>query len=81
MTNDLGTLATALHTRIADKLKASPCPAPWRPAVGITPTPSDAELITLAVMSGGGGGPKNQHHPNPKSKGNREPKRRGESRE
>lgn len=24
---------------------------PWRPAVGITPTLSDAELITLAVMS------------------------------
>lgn len=25
--------------------------APWRPAVGIAPTLSDAELVTLAVMS------------------------------
>ncbi|MER6522861.1 hypothetical protein ABT246_39315 [Streptomyces sp. NPDC001553] len=45
MTHDLDTLTTALHARIDDELKASPCPAPWRPAVGITPT------LTLAVMS------------------------------
>ncbi|MFD5887298.1 hypothetical protein ACFWHQ_15175 [Streptomyces sp. NPDC060334] len=51
MTHDLDTLTTALHARIDDELKVSPCPAPWRPAVGITPTLSDAELITLAVMS------------------------------
>lgn len=51
MTNDLDTLATALYARIDDELKASPWLAPWRPAVGITPTLSDAELITLAVMS------------------------------
>lgn len=50
MTNALDTLTTALYARIDDELKASPWPAPWRPAVGITPTPSDAELITLAVM-------------------------------
>ncbi|MFJ9709013.1 IS982 family transposase [Streptomyces sp. NPDC101234] len=51
MTDDLDTLATALYARIDDELKASPWLAPWRPAVGITPTLSDAELITLAVMS------------------------------
>ena len=31
-------------------LKESPQLAPWRPAVGITPQLSDAELVTLAVM-------------------------------
>ncbi|MFC9633067.1 IS982 family transposase [Streptomyces mirabilis] len=33
-----------------DLLKASPHLAPWRPAVGITPNLTDAELVTLAVM-------------------------------
>lgn len=51
MTTNLDTLATALYARIDDELKASPWSAPWRPAVGITPTLSDAELLTLAVMS------------------------------
>jgi hypothetical protein len=51
VTNDLNTLATALYARIDDTLKASPELAPWRPAVGIAPTLSDAELLTLAVMS------------------------------
>ncbi|MGW3691382.1 IS982 family transposase, partial [Streptomyces sp. NPDC005125] len=51
MTNDVNTLATALYARIDDELKASPWLAPWRPKVGITPTLSDAELLTLAVMS------------------------------
>ncbi|MFG2780074.1 transposase [Streptomyces prunicolor] len=51
MTNDLDTLATALYARIDDELKASPWLAPWRPAVGIAPTLSDAELVTLAVTS------------------------------
>ena len=50
MTN-LDTLATALYVRVDDALKASPELAPWRPAVGIAPTLSDAELVTLAVMS------------------------------
>lgn len=36
---------------LTTSLKASPWLAPWRPPVGITPTLSDAELITLAVMS------------------------------
>lgn len=51
MKTDLDTLATALYARIDDELKASPWLAPWRPAIGITPTLSDAELLTLAVMS------------------------------
>ncbi|WP_033355030.1 IS982 family transposase [Kitasatospora aureofaciens] len=51
MTTDLDTLATALYAKIDDALKASPNLAPWRPAIGITPTLSDAELVTLAVMS------------------------------
>ncbi|SCF98638.1 hypothetical protein GA0115254_131514 [Streptomyces sp. Ncost-T10-10d] len=48
---ELDTLATALYARIDDQLKASPHLAPWRPAVGIAPKLSDAELVTLAVMS------------------------------
>lgn len=51
MKTDLDTLATALYARIDDELKASPWLAPWRPKVGITPRLSDAELLTLAVMS------------------------------
>ncbi|MFF5011541.1 IS982 family transposase [Streptomyces phaeochromogenes] len=51
MTKDLNTLATALYARIDDELKASPWLAPWRPKTGIAPTLSDAELLTLAVLS------------------------------
>lgn len=51
MTNDLNTLATAIYVKIDDALTASPDLAPYRPKVGITPTLSDAELVTLAVMS------------------------------
>lgn len=51
MTNNLNTLATALYVKIDDTLKEFPELAPWRPKVGITPTLSDAELVTLAVMS------------------------------
>jgi hypothetical protein len=47
---DLDTLATALYARTDDVLKASPQRAPWRPATGICPRISDAELVTLAVM-------------------------------
>jgi hypothetical protein len=47
---DLDTLATALYARTDDLLKASPQRRPWRPAVGIAPRISDAELITLAVL-------------------------------
>lgn len=51
MTNNLNTLATALYVKIDDWLKACPEMAPWRPRVGIAPKLSDAELVTLAVMS------------------------------
>jgi Transposase DDE domain len=47
---DLDTLATALYVKIDELLKAAPHLAPWRPAVGISPKLSDAELVTLAVM-------------------------------
>ncbi|MFJ8364493.1 IS982 family transposase [Streptomyces sp. NPDC093984] len=50
MTPDLDSLATALYVKTDDVLKASPHLAPWRPAVGITPKLTDAELVTLAVM-------------------------------
>jgi hypothetical protein len=47
---DLDTLATALYVTIDDLLQQAPQLAPWRPAVGIPPRLSDAELVTLAVM-------------------------------
>ena len=50
MDADLDTLATALYVRTDDLLKASPERAPVRPAVGIAPRITDAELVTLAVM-------------------------------
>ena len=50
MTTNLDTLATALYVRTDDLLKESPELAPWRPAVGIAPRLTDAELVTLAVM-------------------------------
>ena len=50
MDADLDTLATALYVKIDDLLKALPQLAPWRPAVGIAPKLTDAELVTLAVM-------------------------------
>jgi hypothetical protein len=50
VTTDLDTLATALYVKIDDELKVWPCLAPERPAGGIAPTLSDAELLTLAVM-------------------------------
>jgi len=46
----LDTLATELYVRTDDLLKAAPERAPWRPATGICPKISDAELVTLAVM-------------------------------
>jgi hypothetical protein len=48
--NNLGTLATALYAVTDDLLKESPQLAPWRPAVGMSPQLSDAELVTLAVL-------------------------------
>jgi hypothetical protein len=46
----MDTLATALYVRTDDLLKESPQIAPLRPAVGIAPQLSDAELVTLAVL-------------------------------
>jgi hypothetical protein len=47
---DLDTLATARYVKIDELLKAAPQLAPWRPAVGITPKLTDAELVCLAVL-------------------------------
>jgi hypothetical protein len=52
---DLDTLATALYVKIDDALQAAPELRPWRPAVGIAPKLTDAELLTLAVMQALGG--------------------------
>jgi hypothetical protein len=52
---DLDTLATALYVTIDDALQHAPELRPWRPAVGIAPKLTDAELLTLAVMQALGG--------------------------
>ncbi len=49
MDADLDSLVTALYVKIDDTLKDRPELCPWRPAVGIAPKLSDAELATLAV--------------------------------
>jgi hypothetical protein len=50
VTTEIDTLATALYAVTGDLLKESPQLAPLRPAVGLSPQLSDAELVTLAVM-------------------------------
>ena len=50
MNPDLGTLATRLYVTIDDLLIDHPEWAPERPAVGIAPKLTDAELLTLAVV-------------------------------
>ena len=50
MDADLDTLATALYVTVDEHLQHDPELRPWRPAVGISPKLSDAELLTLAVM-------------------------------
>ena len=47
---DLDTLATTLYVTVDDLLINHPHWAPERPAVGIVPKLSDAELVTLAVI-------------------------------
>jgi Transposase DDE domain len=47
---DLDTLATALYVVIDDLLASHPDRLPPRPAVGIAPRITDAELCTLAVL-------------------------------
>jgi hypothetical protein len=49
--NDIETLATALYVKIDDMLEDWPDLAPPRPAGSIETTLSDAELLTMAVMS------------------------------
>jgi len=48
---DLDTLATALYVTCDDLLVIRPEHAPYRPESGFEPAITDAELITLAVMS------------------------------
>ena len=50
MDNNLNTLATAVYVTADDFINTHPHLAPHRPAVGIAPRISDAELITLAIM-------------------------------
>lgn len=50
MKTESDSLATALYVKTYDLLKGSPQFGPWRPAVGIAPQLSDAELVTLAMM-------------------------------
>jgi len=50
MDNDLDTLATALYASTDDFLKACPWITPRRPAVGLAPRITDAELVTVAVL-------------------------------
>lgn len=50
MNPELDTLATRLYVTIDDALIDHPEWAPERPAVGIAPKLSDAELVTLAVI-------------------------------
>jgi hypothetical protein len=49
--NDIETLAIALYVKIDDMLKKWPDLAPARPEGSIPPTVSEAELLTMAVMS------------------------------
>ena len=50
MHTDLDTLVIALYVTIDDALQHTPQLRPWRPAIGIAPKLSDAELLTLAVL-------------------------------
>ena len=50
MNPDLDTLAASLYVTVDDLLVDFPQWAPQRPAVGIAPKLSDAELVTLAVL-------------------------------
>ena len=50
MNPDLDTLATRLYVTIDDLLLEHPQWAPERPAVGIAPKLTDAELLTLSVL-------------------------------
>ena len=51
MDTDLETLATALYVTADDLLKAHPEITPARPRVGIAPSITDAEVLTLAAIA------------------------------
>lgn len=51
MDTDLEALATALYVTADDLLKAHPEITPSRPRVGITPSITDAEVLTLAAIA------------------------------
>lgn len=51
MDTGLDALATALYVEVDDFVTRHPELVPWRPAVGIKPQVSDAELITLGVLA------------------------------
>ena len=51
MDTGLDALATALYVEADDFVKRHPELVPWRPRVGLKPQVSDAELVTLAVLS------------------------------
>ncbi|WP_167149267.1 IS982 family transposase [Actinomyces sp. ZJ308] len=51
MDTDLETLATALYVTADDLLKAHPEITPPRPRVGIVPSITDAEVLTLAAIA------------------------------
>lgn len=51
MDTGLDALATALYVEVDDFVRTHPELVPWRPAVGIKPQVSDAELITLGVLA------------------------------
>ncbi len=50
MNADLDALATALYVTVDDMLIANPELVPHRPEIGIAPSLSDAELITISVI-------------------------------
>ena len=50
MDTEIETLAVALYVKVDDFVKEHPELAPERPAAGIPPTVSDAELIVMSVM-------------------------------
>jgi len=50
MNPDLDALATRLYVTVDDLLQDNPHWAPERPAIGIAPQLSDAELVTLAMI-------------------------------
>ncbi|WP_405476166.1 hypothetical protein [Streptomyces sp. NBC_00009] len=51
MKTEWDSLATALYVKTDDLLKGSPQFGPWRPAVGIAPQLSDADLQRILALT------------------------------